>query len=228
MTTGVYFIRSPSGKEYIGSSKSIEGRWRGHRYALTRGCHVNSALQNAWNKYGIEGLQFGILIICEERNVLLYEQIAIDCFSPVYNVLKIAGRSCGYKHSAETRAKFTAQRTGITRGPMAETTKKKIRDAQVGKPRKPLTGEHRRRLSVFNTERMAEPSNREYLSRINTGKILTDDHKANIGAANKGRRPSREAIEKSIAARVGKPQTEERKARRLASYLRTVALRNAV
>ena len=127
MMAGVYSIQSPSGRRYIGSSVNMGKRWREHRYALRHGKHVNAALQNAWNKYGSAALEFSALIICRAEDVLMFEQIAIEAFSPHYNVLKVAGRSIGWKHSDATKAGFKAKRIGVKHGPMREETKQKIR-----------------------------------------------------------------------------------------------------
>lgn len=225
--SGVYSIKSPSGKQYIGGAINISKRWREHRHALKKNKHVNAFLQNAWNKYGQAEMVFSLLIICREEDVLLFEQIAMDALLPCYNLLKIAGRSIGWKHSDATRAGFTAARTGVKRGPMSEETKQKIRAAQIGKPRKPISAAHRARLSEFNKERMKNPEVRKHFLQLRIGKPLTEDHKIKIGMANKGRSPSQAAIDASSAARIGIKHSEERKARRLASYLKTVAERQS-
>lgn len=193
MASGVYSIQSPSGKRYIGGSIKIDKRWREHRHALRQGTHVNQALQNAWDKYGGDHLRFSILIICGSDDVLLYEQSAIDAFAPAYNVLQVAGRSIGWKHSDVTKAGFTASRTGVKLGPMSEAHKLKISQAQIGKPRKPLSDAHRARLSQFNKDRMKDQAVRDHLSALNRGKVLSEDHKRKIGVAN-----SRRAAERSL------------------------------
>lgn len=50
MTSGVYSIRSVSGKEYVGSSVNVEARWATHRSELNAGKHHRHALQKAWNR----------------------------------------------------------------------------------------------------------------------------------------------------------------------------------
>jgi hypothetical protein len=55
-TSGVYkIINKVDGKYYIGSSGDIRGfnrgRWYGHINKLKKNKHINSHLQNAWNKY---------------------------------------------------------------------------------------------------------------------------------------------------------------------------------
>jgi group I intron endonuclease len=204
----------------------MEARWRQHRHKLAHGKHVNAALQSAWNKYGPAGIKFAVLIVCRAEDVLLFEQLAIDAFSPHYNVLKIAGRSIGWKHSDATKAGFRASRIGKKRGPMSAETKAKLRNALLGRSYGPLSDEHRARLSSLNKERMKIAEVRDHLSRLNRGKTLTEEHKKKIGKANSGKSPSEGAREKMAAAKRGTKQSEETKAKRLASYLRTVAERN--
>ena len=110
MNSGIYKITSPSGKFYIGSSKNIKKRWRSHRSELSRGKHANKALQRAFNKYG--NLDFEVIIICRFEDLLLYEQIAIDGLLPDYNVLRVAGRLDGYRHSDETRRRLSESHKG--------------------------------------------------------------------------------------------------------------------
>lgn len=62
---GVYVIRCvPTKREYVGSSIDILCRWATHKKHLRRGCHVNTKLQRAWNKYGPENFTHSILEEC--------------------------------------------------------------------------------------------------------------------------------------------------------------------
>ena len=51
MTTGIYAIISPSGRQYIGQSDFIESRFEKHKHNLMRGTHDCVALQHEWNTY---------------------------------------------------------------------------------------------------------------------------------------------------------------------------------
>ena len=228
MKSGVYFIRSPSGRQYIGSSSDIPKRWRQHRSALRNVRHVNSALQRAWAKYGEPAMQFGILLMCAPEHLLVYEQIALDGFAPRYNGAKTAQRSAGWVHKPETKTELSRQRAGVKRGPHSEETKEKMRAAQIGKKRKPISDQHRARLSEFNRERMRDPEVRNHLSRMLTGGRLSEEHKNKIGDANRGRKPTAATLQALSQAHIGKKQSEETKAKRLASYLQTVSLRNGI
>ncbi len=57
--SGVYaIVNRENGKRYVGSAINIPKRWREHQRGLQRGCHENSYLQGAWNKYGEGAFEF--------------------------------------------------------------------------------------------------------------------------------------------------------------------------
>lgn len=120
---GIYKIVSPSKKEYIGSSKDLKHRWSKHLSLLKRNKHYNPMLQNAWNKYN-GNLIFKILLICEPKDLLFYEQLCFDNFKPKYNIKPIAGHpGLGRKLPPETIEKMRKSHLGIKH---TEETKIKI------------------------------------------------------------------------------------------------------
>lgn len=67
---GVYKISNtlcPEGKYYIGYSCNIRRRWNNHKRDLKNGKHINIYLQNVYNKYGADCLQYEILHDCETK-----------------------------------------------------------------------------------------------------------------------------------------------------------------
>ena len=106
--SGVYQIKNvASGKMYIGSSVSVQQRFRQHKSALRRGKHQNSHLQSAWNLYGEQVFIFEQLIICSPTDMRFYEQLMLDGFMPEYNQSKSAyagvpaGSVCSEAHKAK-------------------------------------------------------------------------------------------------------------------------------
>nr|DAL02943.1 MAG TPA: intron associated endonuclease [Crassvirales sp.] len=84
---GIYIITNiNNGNRYVGSSKNMFNRLRDHIWDLQSNRHINSHLQNAWNKYGEENFEYGILCICTEEEKLNKEQFFIDKLSPEYNL----------------------------------------------------------------------------------------------------------------------------------------------
>lgn len=76
---GVYKIANrKNGWSYIGSSKSIENRWKQHISELEEKKHHCYRLQYDWDKYGICEFDFSVLEICDESNLIQREQYYID------------------------------------------------------------------------------------------------------------------------------------------------------
>jgi len=103
----IYQIKNRvTGDCYIGSAVDIIDRLKYHRKALEQNLYLTSKdrkpyLQNAWNKYREEALEFSILEELpehwEEGQELSYdlievEQEWIDFLKPAYNTSSIAGR----------------------------------------------------------------------------------------------------------------------------------------
>ena len=91
MDIGVYKIESPSGNFYIGSSVNLKRRFAQHKRDLRRGTHINLALQNTANKYGVDNLVFSVIAcVLDGNNIRDVEQIIIDDLLPSYNISKNA------------------------------------------------------------------------------------------------------------------------------------------
>lgn len=96
MTCGVYQIQNTvNGKSYVGSSQNIEGRWRTHSGSLIANRHHSRHLQRAWELDGKEAFVFKIVLICEAKDLLLYEQLIMDFYKASngfvgYNVSAVA------------------------------------------------------------------------------------------------------------------------------------------
>lgn len=116
MITGVYEIRNLiDGKAYIGSSKDVKERWDVHNRLLKTGKHHSKHLQNAVKKYGIENFQFRILFQCELKDLIFFEQRAIDtykAFPEGYNSRPRAESCLGHKQTLEHIKKRSEARIG--------------------------------------------------------------------------------------------------------------------
>lgn len=90
MICGIYCItNTANNKKYIGQSRNIEKRWRGHIGDLNRNKHSNSHMQNAWNTYGAQSFSFVIVEICDRDELTDREKYWMD----YYNTLD---RDLGY------------------------------------------------------------------------------------------------------------------------------------
>jgi len=91
LNCGIYKITDVStGKFYIGSSNDLKNRKSLHFFQLRNKKHKNIKLQRIFNK-GRE-LNFSILFLCHEKELIFYEQKLLDGWKPKLNIAKVAGR----------------------------------------------------------------------------------------------------------------------------------------
>ncbi len=116
---GVYQIRNTrNGKIYIGSTVDFKSRKSNHYWHLRKNTHHNDNLQAEYNcEEDKTVFVFEILMICEEKMCLFYEQICIDALTPDYNksskaTAPLLGKKgaahpmFGRKHTEETKDKM--------------------------------------------------------------------------------------------------------------------------
>jgi group I intron endonuclease len=118
---GIYaFVNLTDGKRYVGQASDISKRERQHLNALRRGDHRNTRFQRAYVRDGKDAFQFEILELCAPDVLAAREQFWMDHFavSGTYNICPAGGSSLGVKRSAETRAKLSAAKKGVKRGPV--------------------------------------------------------------------------------------------------------------
>jgi len=134
--SGIYKIQSKvkPNRIYIGSAINIFSRWRQHLNELNRNKHHNLILQNHYNKYGRDDLQFSILLSCDKEDLLKIEQYFLDSYKTYFNICKIAGNHLGIKYSKESRERCSKSHIGKPsnrRGTKtSEETKRKQSDAK--------------------------------------------------------------------------------------------------
>jgi group I intron endonuclease len=137
-TCGIYLITNKvNGKVYIGSSRHVEGRWSSHRCELRRREHLNPHLQNAWDAYGEDAFVFSIVEECNSDRLTEREQFYMDKFNCL-------DREKGYNI-----------RPKADNSTLSEETKRKIGDANRGKPSW-IRGKHhsdatRQKISASNS-----------------------------------------------------------------------------
>jgi group I intron endonuclease len=138
--SGIYKIQSiiKPNKVYIGSAVDINLRKWQHFNDLKKNKHGNGKLQNHYNKYGKDDLQFYFLLGCDKEDLIKTEQYFIDSYNPFFNICKKAGSSLGLKRSEETRKKigdFWRGKTSQFKGKMhTEEAKLKNSLAHKNKP----------------------------------------------------------------------------------------------
>lgn len=160
MKSGIYCITNIiDNKRYVGSTaQTFHKRWWQHKNNLNKGNHNNPHLQNAWNKYGEESFSFEILEYCERENLIEREDWWIDLLGTI-------DRERGYN---------TKKASGID---MSDETKERISIGGMG--RIPW---NKGRVGVYSNETLNKMSNAKI------GALLSEEHKAKIGAAFRGKK----------------------------------------
>lgn len=112
-TSGIYRIYSTiNGREYIGSAVNLYQRMHHHFHYLRNGRHSNGKLQNYFNKYGPQSLEFEVVKHCKKKILIELEQKCIDGRKPYFNICQTAGNSLGFRHSKETLQRLSDMRKG--------------------------------------------------------------------------------------------------------------------
>lgn len=211
MPSGIYAIENKiNGRLYIGSAVDFVKRFYKHRTELKRGKHHSVHLQRAWLKYGRDAFSFRPIIFCAPKDLIMYEQRAIegfDSFNSGYNNAPTAGSALGVRRSAETRAKMSASATGRK---MSSEAVEKSRLANLGRvsPRKGvvLSDATRAKIKAARARQDLSPDHTKAIRSWWIGKKrppMTAEHRAKLSAANIGHcRPnSQAAILKMSAAK---------------------------
>ena len=186
LNSGIYkILNTQNGHFYIGSTVNFDSRWRRHKDSLMKNKHTNSHLQRAWNMYGKKSFVFEVVRICPlNKGILMFfEQHYLDKFwdnnSLCYNVLRFAHSALGYRHS--------------------DTTRKIMSEIQKGN--KKNLGHKRSEATRKNLSDIANNmtvSHKEKIAKAKIGKPRSEETKAKIALALKGRGPSKEALAKGL------------------------------
>jgi group I intron endonuclease len=69
-------------------------------------------MQRAWNKHGETSFSFEPLLLCAKKDLVFFEQRALDALKPAYNMCPSAGSMLRFKMSEEVRAKLSQSHKG--------------------------------------------------------------------------------------------------------------------
>lgn len=122
---------------------------------------------------------------------------------------------------AMTRGRSGNKRYGWLRRLFAQ----RISEINKGKPKPPMTEEHRRNIGLAQLGRIRGPHSdchKARLSQAHTGKTLTAEHRAKLAEAKVGKKQSLEFVERRVGKTRGKPRqfTEEHMANVIAASRR--------
>ena len=184
MTTkqsGIYRIKNlETGSMYIGqTAKSFASRWSDHRCDLKAGRHRNIHLQRSYNRHGKDAFEYRVLEIIpqgdmsdkefedyiNEREIILIAEH--DTLENGYNLTEGGGGTLGHVVSSATKRKLRKANLGKT---LTKEHVEKIRAAQIGIPKGPLSEEHKRKLSEIHMGHVVTEATRKKISKSRMGK----------------------------------------------------------
>lgn len=226
--SGIYEIRSKikPDRVYIGSTVNLKKRWQDHSDGLKFKRHGNPKMQMHVNKYGIDDLDYSIIIYCGRDDLLKMEQLFIDERNPYFNICRTAGSRLNCKLSEETIEKVRQANIGKKQ---SEETKQKRSKSLMGHAVSEKSREASRKNGKiqFPVGRKLSPEAIAKIIARTRGvkrKPHSEETKRRIGLKSKGRKYSAEARQKISEALIGNQHTkgrvmseEEKERRRIAA-----------
>jgi group I intron endonuclease len=199
----IYFLRSPSGKAYIGqTSVSISKRLYMHN--KSNGCRF---LYAAIKKYGLENFfvgEVGCYPLQDLNDMEVRFIKEFDTLAPSgYNLT--TGGNANHKCSAEARRKMSEASKGKPKSEEARQRMRKPKSAEARqRMRKPKSPEARKRMAEARRGKPMSENTRAELLKANIGNKLSEETKRKIAATKLGN-PHGVGIGKpmSAAARAG-------------------------
>lgn len=236
--TGVYVILNViNGKVYIGSAaRGIRRRAWQHLNALRKGVHKSRHLQSAFKKYGEDAFEFVVIEWCSPEECITREQVWLDEYEGAdrrygYNTVPTAGSQLGLVHSGETKEKLSrltkeqwkrltpAERLTFGRGMKGkkhtDEIKAVIAAASTGRRHSEETRAKMSAVQKSIGDRNRSPEHRAKLRmawklrRLN--RPVTDETRAKIAAAHRGKKKSAESRKRMSVAQRGRPKSETTK-----------------
>lgn len=212
--SGIYKIQSiiKPEKFYIGSAINIAKRWGVHLCRLRKNQHHSKKLQNHYNKYGEDDLQFIILVGCDREDLIKHEQYFIGFYKPFFNICPNAGNNLGThhtdevkmilrkkklgnkiwlgkKHTPESKLKMSKFRIGSK---LSEETKAKIsKNGNRYWKGKSLPSDMREKISKSKMGKKPPPFTKEHIEKIRESKLnkkrkpFSEEWKRKLGEASK-------------------------------------------
>ncbi len=192
---GVYSITNRGDNTtYIGESKNLEVRFIEHLRRLSTNRHVNSHLQNAVNKYGIENFEFEVIELCNLEDTKIREHYWVDYLREsgttfynikptdpiktnlrskettlkIYQTKKRIAEKRGYWQSEEAIRNQKLSRKGYTH---SDETRKKIGIKSLGR-KLPKSDKFKEFMSIIAKEKNFGGQNKRRVLQLTKGGSL--------------------------------------------------------
>lgn len=184
---GIYIIKAPSGKIYIGQSVDIKRRFKTYKYV---GAKQQPYLNNSFEKYGFENHIFDVLVECkrEELNLIEIEYInKYNSFNSKIGMNLTSGGCQNWKISEETRDKMKNRPKIIH----SEETKNKMRISAIGKNKGKVSPRKNIKLSDETKEKISKnhSHSKPMLGKTHTEETRNKIRDSKIGKPAHNRRP---------------------------------------
>lgn len=215
MKTKIYTLCGPDGRvRYVGkTSRPLALRLTQHVYIARKIAHVHH--RDNWIRSLIaKGIRPVISLLievvgdgcAEERSWI--ETFKKEGFDLVNSTLGGEG-VCGFRHSEETKKKWSAKRAGRKTGkPIHPNALAALAKANYGIPK---SAEARSKISQSLRGRHLPSSTREKISAAHKGRIFSEEHRRRISAAKKGTVFSNEWRSKLKLSHSGKVLSDDHK-----------------
>ncbi len=182
----------------MGSTNDFERGFDSRLRALRQGKYHNIYLQRAWNKHGEENFVFEVEeeVVGDNKVLLGIEQTYLDEGFELGILYNIARKAGGGNLGSEVNQKISNAMMGHE---VSEETRIKLK--------KPRTCEVKAKISKSLTGRKLT---KEHCMNISKGKTNpSEETRANISRASKGRKPSKETKAKMSKSQTGRKHSEE-------------------
>lgn len=205
---GVYLITCTVNKRrYIGSSCTIQVRWKQHAADLRGQRHHNIHLQRAWDKHGADAFDFGVLEECSEGALLEREQHWMDKERPEFNIARdVTATTRGLALTPAHKAKIGRASKG-----RAVSSETRIRLSEMMKKRLPISQETRRKIGEANKGRTHTPESKLKMSISRMGRVVSEETRRKISDGNKGKTVGPEGRANMRSAQLRRKQLVESK-----------------
>lgn len=224
---GIYrIVNVANGKEYIGSARCFEVRWRIHERDLKANKHHSHHLQHANNRYGTDAFRYEVLEYVDDvAQLVIREQQYMDIRKPAYNARPRAANQLGLRHRPESKKRNSDAHMGLHHSP---ETCAKMSKTRTGRK---LHAMWRWAISAGTLKRYDDPAERQKTSDALKGRELAPEHFAKLQAGREAwlaTPESREVLRQNALEQFsdpemrhkagngnrGRKQTEEEKAKR--------------